>query len=380
MNNLRKLIRQTLKEDHYTTWKKLGEVGPLQYGENLDEANPIDSFQNQQYEIAQKLSKKFNIGKFAPLGSGTSGFAYYIPNNRVLKITKDKSEVVEAHKIKGKKLKHLANIYDTFILWGKYEGTYVIISELLDKTEDIDDAHDFFNKFLREHYNSYVDNFLQDYRDGDFSKSDLLRYENDIHDYLEPYKAKLTLWYMNGMMRIIDELKANKIISTDYGTTNLGIKKDGSLAMYDFGYGDTNMPAGVQDIHLNEKQIEEHSGEAIPSPTNHEYPDFFDGQNNPLFANRAYPPVVNINDKPLSETEISSEEINKKELPYKFSNLFQDFLFEKTEAEIREIAPTINLQQNPHALIIDMEKNYPSLFDTFAQWIFDKEKSNTTFK
>ena len=96
MDSLRKHIRTILEEGHYTTWKKLGELGPLQYGENVDESSPADAFKGAEAEIASKLTKHLNLGKFAPLGSGTGGFAYYIPNNRVLKITKDKTEAAEA--------------------------------------------------------------------------------------------------------------------------------------------------------------------------------------------------------------------------------------------------------------------------------------------
>jgi len=103
-----------------------------------------------------------------------------------------------------------------------------------------------------------------------------------------------------------------------------------------------------------------------------EYPDFKDGQFNPLMRNRAYPPTMNMNTMPLSEEEISQEELNKKDLPYKYSNLFNDFVSEKTEKEIREIAPSLDLNQNKNRLIMNIEKNYPSLFDNFAEWLASK--------
>ena len=192
-----------------------------------------------------------------------------------------------------------------------------------------------------------------------------------------------------------------------------------------------------------------------------EYPEFTDGQFNPLFKNRPYLPTMNMNTAPLSEdenipeqlekrqlpieydymwgdyikslgdsvtqimpnigleaiqntntkdlvrvlaekypelydefaewiykqlhgqiseAEISYEEINKKDLPYKFPELFDDFIQSKTEAEIREVAPTIDLRQEPEDLMVDMDKNYPSLFDNFADWLFNREQNQTTFK
>lgn len=579
-NSLRKIIQQALselpiQEGHYTTWKSLEE------GED-------SLFQDQQQEIIQKLSKHFNIKKIAPLGSGTSGFAYYIPNNRVLKVTKDKSEVVESRKIQKKKLKHIANIYGTYTLSGKYADTYVIISELLTQTDDIDAAEGYLTDFFEEEFGYSLMWLFDDFKSGSVGKDELKDYKKRIAEYFEPSKSKLAIWYMEGMLGIIDELKKYQIHSTDYGRSNLGVKKDGNLAMYDLGYGDQNMSNDIQNIHLNE---------FIKS---NPYPEFTDGQFNPLFKNRPYPPDANMNTAPLSElygkpnispeaikyllnkmkisnatylgsgasgdayqfdnrvikftkdikearfaqklagknfahianiykvsryaekagdwiyiilmeklqplteeykkiyflyekvfsayeefvgttgqdipfeyalknadapefddffetwkrrhikehmqdfiqidkqveetkkevqkvmkdsvygnlhdlhsgniglkpngnlaffdmrwhgfsghpekmktiseTEISQEEINKKELPFKFPELFDDFVLAKTEPEIREVAPDINLNKSPELIIMDLQTNYPSLFDNFAEWIFDNQKSNTTFR
>jgi hypothetical protein len=744
-----------ISEGHYTTWKKLEEA-------------PIDAFQGQEVEIADKLAKHFKIGKIAPLGNGTSGFAYYIPNNRVLKITKDKSEVAEAKKIQGKKMKHLANVYGTYTLGGKYQGTYVLISELLSKSEDIDTADFLLEEFFEKEFSYDLAFLFDDYSNGSVEKNEVKLYEQQIKEYYyyDDKKANLALWYMKGMFGIIDELKKNGIKSTEWMPVNLGIKRDGNLAMYDLGYSHSEVPSDVPNINLNEavltkarnfsdltddeltqiakwglqndfslsgcwddnednlefaakcavedfkqvmrtpypqgmkgfpsepiiyrfvtapnkesvntknagfswfadknqykhnteffgqlmhlrKQYREPghklflisarvpiskidlprtlwqrsanfneneivlkedsdlkilSIEDIDNPLNeflhqNDYPDFFDGQANPLFNARAYPPARNLNDKPLSEevieekkrisdktvqyllnkmkifdakylksggygdayehngkiikfttdykeaklahefskhhfkhvaniekvvrykeaanqfvyiitlekllpmseedvkvfrtyekamgayghfihdtgddqsfedtiknidapylpeffdpwvirdvkiykkqvldmarqikelkqevsqvmpaseiedslsdfhpgnigkkpdgtvaffdlqwlsdghpqdvetikeNEISSEELNKKELPYRFPDLFDDFVIAKTEAEIREIAPRINLNQNPDLLIKDLEQNYPSLFDAFADWIFNREKNTTT--
>lgn len=102
------------------------------------------------------------------------------------------------------------------------------------------------------------------------------------------------------------------------------------------------------------------------------YPDFKDSQFNPLMKDRAYPPKMDMNTAPLAEDEITQEELTKKDLPYKYSNLFQDFVLEKTEKEIREIAPGLDLNQNKNRLIITLEKKYPSLFDNFADWLAAK--------
>lgn len=358
MNGIRHYIRKALLEAHYTTWS------------SLEESSPIDKFNGEEVEIVQKLSKHLKIGKVAPIGSGTGGFAYYIPNNRVLKITKDKSEAAEAFKIKGKKLKHLANIFDVYALHGRYEGTYVIISELLDKTDGLDDCEAWLEKFLDDEFNYSKEFFFEDYSNGSMSPDEIKDYIKRIKEYYESQKAERTVWFMNGMFGIINDLKQNKILSTDWGLHNIGIKKNGALAMYDLGYGDPDVHKDVKKLALQQE---------ISNDSPSDYPDFFDPLFNKSLSNSPFPPVANVNNKPLAEDIINNEELNKKQLPYKHPELFHQFVKEKTEDEIKEIAPSIDLSQEPSYLIKNLETNYPALFDSFADWLFENFKNQTTF-
>ena len=81
----------------------------------------------------------------------------------------------------------------------------------------------------------------------------------------------------------------------------------------------------------------------------------------------------------IKETIISNEDLNKKQLPHKHPELFSQFVKEKTEDEIKEIAPSIDLSQEPAYLIKNLETNYPALFDSFADWLFENFKNQTTF-
>ena len=74
----------------------------------------------------------------------------------------------------------------------------------------------------------------------------------------------------------------------------------------------------------------------------------------------------------IKETEMTASEVNVKKLPYQFSNMITDFIAEKSIEELREIAPTLNLSQNPILIVKQMDREYPGLFDNFAQWISDK--------
>lgn len=352
MNSLRRYIRKALTETYYTTWKKLQEA-------------PVDTFRGQEVEISQKLAKHFKIEKILPLANGKNGFAYVIPNNRVLKITKDKSEVAEAKKIQGKKLKHLAEVYGTYTLGGPYTGTYVIILELLSQGENIEKGELAFEEFLDKEFSYDFTYFLDDYSNGSVSPEEIKDYKEKLAEFYtyDQDKLNLALWFMNGMMGIINEIRKNGIKSSDWVIENLGIKKNGNLGMFDFGYGDTNIPSSVPNIDLNENI----------GPN--DFPEFLDTQSNPLMFARPFPPVMNPNTAPLRETEISQEEVDKKYLPYRHADMIDAFIQSKSEAEIREVAPDIDLNRSAQEIVSDLDAKYPSIFDNFAEWIFQNKKT-----
>lgn len=89
-------------------------------------------------KMARYISEKLGFGDVKYLGAGSFGFAFEGPDNKVLKITKDKSEYINSKKIEGKNLKHAAIIYATY----RYGGHYVILLEKLDtsKRNELDSA------------------------------------------------------------------------------------------------------------------------------------------------------------------------------------------------------------------------------------------------
>lgn len=355
MDNLRNIIRQTLSEafkrKYYTTWKKL-----------VDEASK--DIKDTTQEIAEKVAAKLGITKISPAGNGTQGYAYYIPNNRVLKITTDISEPIESRKIKGKKCKHLANIYDVYTLKGKYNGVYVIICELLQKDEKIDDADEIINRFHKPY-----DSLFTQYHKGDYDKELVNFYLDRIIDSNPEAKenADLLKWYVNGKIAIIDELKENNITTIDYSPVNLGVKKDGNLAMYDFGHS-PNKDGDDTDILQIDEEAE--------NMTRMDYPDFLDTQYNQNMQNSPYPPKTNLNRTPMSEVDISPEELNKKNLPTQYHNLWSEFL-NANKSALGDILPTLTRQySNVETLqtIQDVKKDNPALYDQFANWIFNHIK------
>jgi hypothetical protein len=77
-------------------------------------------------KIANKLGYKLKIN----LDSGNNGVAYILDGGKVLKITTDKTEFLVANKLKGKNLKRISNIYETYKI--KDQGVYIIVLEYLD--------------------------------------------------------------------------------------------------------------------------------------------------------------------------------------------------------------------------------------------------------
>lgn len=282
----------------------------------------------QHSELVEKIMAQLGVKNFVFAGHGSMGDAYFIPNDRVLKITTDRTEAVESSKIKGKNLPHLANIYEVYALKGDYDGIYVIIGEKLEQTSDIQRVTDLLQKYLYNMHNSDVGSLFRNYLDGDISRASLEEMRVGIEEYYQesPQDGLDAEWLFDSKMGIVDDMKANGVRTTDFNhLPNQGLKKNGILAVFDLGFGrrDQEMPEVVKDLTL-------------------------------------------------AEDEISQEELIKKDLPYQYSNLFQDFVLEKTEKEIREIAPGLDLTQNKNRLIINLEKNYPSLFDNFADWLADK--------
>lgn len=361
MDNLRYIIRKALSEavkkrKYYTTWKKL-------MGEDREE---IDLTVN---DIVSKVTHQLGISKYHLAGTGTQGYAYYIPNNRILKITTDRSEPVESKKIMGKHCKHLADVYNVYTLKGKYEGVYVIISELLEKSEKIDNAYEDLGGYLKNiGTHEDVNRLISRYKDGILSEEDM----DSLYDKMkslstqDDQKLQSSLWLFKELIELVEELNSFNIHTTDYINVNLGLKKNGKLAMHDLGYS-PNKDNDSEIMYIDEY-------DTIP---NLDYPDFLDPQYNKGMQNTPYPPMANPNKAPMREAQISSEDLEKKNLPLKHHNLWSEFL-QANSAALGDILPTLSRQySNVETLetIKSVSKDNPALYDQFAEWIFNHLKN-----
>ena len=217
--------------------------------------------------LAKKLASQLGYKDVWPLGTGTAGYAFSIGDGKVMKITPDFSEYSNAKKILNKKTKHLADIYGTYRLTKDLDGIYVIISEQLefdaDRLYDLDgdvttgirrladitkwamlqkSAGEIFHGVLK---NKLTDNYVKEVRDA------LVKYQL-VNDE--------ALWYFDQMIGMMKEMREYGITSTDFGSSNTGLKKDGNIGFYDLGYAKEEMAfKGKEDPHGIEVQQERKS-------------------------------------------------------------------------------------------------------------------------
>lgn len=133
------------------------DIGFGDYFEGFNkEPEELDLKENQT--LLDKIKTKLNIkDKSNNIGSGMFGWAHDIGNNKVLKITKDKSEAVNSQKIIGKNLKHLVNVFDVKKFKNNDKEYYLIILEKLKVDPNIDILFNDLEKFFDDLRNEHLD-------------------------------------------------------------------------------------------------------------------------------------------------------------------------------------------------------------------------------
>lgn len=106
------------------------DLGFGNYFEEFDES-PESLELHENNTLLNKILNKLNIPSSTFVGKGMFGFAHDIGNNRILKITKDKTEAINSSKIIGKTMTHIADIYNVKQFTSNDITYYVIILEKL---------------------------------------------------------------------------------------------------------------------------------------------------------------------------------------------------------------------------------------------------------
>src|SRR5690554_3587005 len=206
--------------------------------------------------VLNKIKKELNVNILKYLKSGEYGDAYNIGNNKVLKLTTDKSEALESQKIKGKINKHLADIYNVYevnyTIAGDNKKIYVILLEFLDVDKDrFTDYIKNINEYFRDKTDTIILDIIDDYH---FNRN---VYNNEYKEHVQEF-LKLgneESRFLEDFLNIIDELKTNNMNTADYvNMGNLGYKKNGKLGYFDLGYGDEN--GEIKNIiNINERKL-----------------------------------------------------------------------------------------------------------------------------
>jgi 8-oxo-dGTP pyrophosphatase MutT (NUDIX family) len=246
------------ENDYYrwVTFNELLEIEPKHYGLNLllkNEINTIKKYVTKDInenldKVSKKLRLKFFINKVFKLygintynliGGGSFGLAYDIGDNKIMKITTDKTEAVNSKKIINKKNKYLSNIYDVKTVKFKFLGDekkyYIIILEKLKTDNQIKYMFKRLKTFFRQNELPYSKEFIEflDYYKVYKDNTTASKIYHEI--YL--YDKKLALFF-NDLLGIITELHTYGIESDDFiNTDNLGFKPDGKLGYFDIGFG-----------------------------------------------------------------------------------------------------------------------------------------------
>jgi predicted metal-dependent HD superfamily phosphohydrolase len=229
--------------------------------ENLNESN---SRQEKFTTFANKVAEKMGIDSINYLDSGFFGSAFDIGENKILKITTDKSEALNAKKIKGKDTHFIAKVYD--VRGFKFEGVeyYFII------LEKVQTDFEYLNGIIENLISWFDENNDEDFIDFITGS----KFENLKEIEVDLYNDNKQLYnYFTNFVELKKELIKYNITSSDFiNGTNLGFRgkrivafdlgisdDDGELENFDL-FEVINLRSRVKDI---EKEKEELSKEIL---------------------------------------------------------------------------------------------------------------------
>jgi len=232
-------------------YKKNGQIGFFDYGMTGDKDKPnadvlalenvvVDEAvedierhlmrQNSNInDFATKVANKLGHSIVANLGKGTQGYAFDIGGNKILKITSDRGEAIEASRLVGKNTKHIGRFYGSYRLNEPNDKIYIILREKLDVDPErvIDIIADFMG--------------FMDLSPAGWSQiADMIK-KSDRPAFNEIVKKSATIQNpqlkrnVGLMLAVIKELMDHGVRSADFTEENFGFRK-GVLAYYDLGY------------------------------------------------------------------------------------------------------------------------------------------------
>lgn len=267
-NKIRNIIRESLRQffedvDFYDLQATVDQAGGINSGK---------IYKRQVQDYLKAISYKLGVNPVRFLGAGHFGFAFLTDKGQTIKITTDKSEVVEAKKWMDKNPEHLPKIFNVFKIKvgdGNNE-VYAIVKEhilqnkgfikLLKNLEatldewlrqyhsDKIEAHNsnnenlelkefFFNSNLEDYdkFPTGIRELFNDLEDGQISADDIAKFMS----YLKHNKVSNQVrWYFEQICLVYEEMNSLGIKSSDTWAKNMGLRNK-QLVYLDPGDGDT---------------------------------------------------------------------------------------------------------------------------------------------
>jgi len=178
------------------------------------------------FSATEYMLKKLNLfGKAKKLGQGTHGVAFYY-ENKVYKITDDKSEVELAYLLLNEKSRYYVQIFDIF----QYDKYWIIIQEYIDISKinkiSLQEAITYFDKhtwtnfsYSKDDFDKMIQNYTKEYNFG----------EEEYNDYFDE-----ELFFIKLIKNLFLDLQKYGIYNViDIKMNSLGKNKNGELKFFD---------------------------------------------------------------------------------------------------------------------------------------------------
>lgn len=245
IKNLRNIIYNSLLESI--------DFNSLQNdAENSRGMNAGKLYKKEIQEYLKIISSKLNIKPQKFIGAGHFGFAFLSTDNKTIKITIDKSEVVESKKWMNNKPEHLPEIFNIYKIGvnNKQNDVYVIVKEyilqnknfiklLKDMEVSLDEA---LGNYYQTQQNNNVSSFFpysikllfNDLVDNKITSNQILEFAQFMKE--QKLSPKI-MWYFQQLISLYKELNNLGLKSSDTWAKNIGLKNK-KLIYLDPGDGD----------------------------------------------------------------------------------------------------------------------------------------------
>jgi hypothetical protein len=306
VNNKKQFYNNLLMLQNYLISQNAYDRDPLPIAEEVNMLKEsLD--RNIADTVAKKIAELRGYTQLNYLGGGNFGAAYDIGDNKVLKITTDKSEAVENLNLKGKTLKYIAEPYEVLKInnkSGNDKELYGIILEKLktdgEKFNRIRKRLDFaFNKILNLNFGDVIDYYVNNndiFGDITDKKKNLI----DKYFIKNPEDAN----YFNGLLKIGDEAKRYGVESMDYmNPDNIGYKKDGSMGFFDVGFGNYYSTSKELPVEINVNEDGSSNFSTDSNVGQDGFPIYNQNDTSPMIDNNI---LVNVNERILSSMSNSN--------------------------------------------------------------------------